>query len=127
TTTKKSNNVQGWCEGSEMIFPALFLDLERYRSWMEGRGAPVILSAVRTVRCSLILSLLVAAPYQAVMEEQRTELDQQLLWKTVLPQLPQEVHPLLGLFEDGGLPLQVLQNGGAQEVIGVQGEEPYML
>ena len=69
----RSKSLCPGCEGSVMIFPARFLVLERYRSWMEGRGAPMILSAARTVRCSLHLSCLVAAPYQTVMEEHRTD------------------------------------------------------
>ncbi|XP_061647541.1 paired box protein Pax-7-like isoform X4 [Phyllopteryx taeniolatus] len=52
------------------------------------------------------------------------ELPQQLLWQAVLPQKPQEVHPLLGLFEDGvdvDLPLQVLRDCNSQELEGLDG------
>ena len=56
-----------------MIFPARFLALEVYRSWMVGRSAPIILSADLTVRCSLFLSSLVAEPNQTVMDVQRTD------------------------------------------------------
>src|SRR4029434_4885796 len=41
------------CEGSAVIFPARFLTLEVYRSWMVGRLAPMIFSADLTVRWSL--------------------------------------------------------------------------
>ncbi len=34
------------CDGSAMIFLARFLTLDMYKSWMEGRSAPVIFSAV---------------------------------------------------------------------------------
>ncbi len=37
------------------------------------RGAPIILSAVLTVRCSLLMSVLVAEPNQTVIEEHRTD------------------------------------------------------
>ena len=43
-----------------MIFPARFLALDVYRSWMVGRSAPIILSADLPVRCNLFLSSLVA-------------------------------------------------------------------
>ena len=56
-----------------MIFPARFLALDVYRSWMVGRSAPIILSADLTVRCNLFLSSLVAEPNQTVMDEQRTD------------------------------------------------------
>src|SRR4029434_878228 len=60
------------CEGSAMIFPARFLALDVYRSWMVGRSAPIILSADLTVRCNLFLSSLVAEPNQTVMNEQES-------------------------------------------------------
>ena len=46
------------------------------------------------------------------------KLDQQLLRQVVLPELAQEVHPLLGLFDEGfdvSLPLQVLGDCGTQK------------
>ena len=55
-----------------MIFPARFLALDVYRSWIVGRSAPIILSADLTVR-NLFLSSLVAEPNQTVMDEQRTD------------------------------------------------------
>src|SRR4029434_4640583 len=61
------------CEGSAVIFPARFLTLEVYRSWMVGRSAPIILSADLTVRFNLFLSSLVAKPNQTVMDVQRTD------------------------------------------------------
>ena len=56
-----------------MIFPARFLTLEVYRSWMVGRLAPMIFSADLTVRWSLFLSSLVADPNQTVIEVHRTD------------------------------------------------------
>ncbi len=56
-----------------MTFLALFLTLEVYSSWRLGRGAPIILSAVLTVRCSLLMSVLVAN-----LDDGRVELFQQL-------------------------------------------------
>ncbi len=38
-----------------------------------GRGPPIILSAVLTVRCSLLMSVLVAEPNQTVIDEHRTD------------------------------------------------------
>lgn len=50
-----------WCEESALIFPASFLVVEEYKSWMVGRGAIMIFfSAVLTVRCSVSLSYFVA-------------------------------------------------------------------
>ena len=94
---------------------------------MEGRLAPMIFSADLTVRCSLFLSCLVADPKQTVMDVQRTddggvELDQQLLRQVELPQLAQEVHPLLGFFVDGvdvGGPLLILGDCGSQKPEGL--------
>ena len=56
-----------------MIFPARFLTLEVYRSWMVGRLALMIFSADLTVRWSLFLSSLVADPNQTVIEVHRTD------------------------------------------------------
>ncbi len=56
-----------------MTFLALFLTLEVKSSWRLGREAPIILSAVLTVRCSLLMSVLVAEPNQTVIEEHRTD------------------------------------------------------
>lgn len=39
-----------------------------YRPWTEGRGAPMMRSALLTMRCSLVLSCLVAAQNHTVME-----------------------------------------------------------
>ena len=55
------------------MLPALFLSLSWARSWMAGSEVPMIFSAVRTTRCSLSLSSLVADPNQTVMEEQSTD------------------------------------------------------
>ena len=44
------------------------------------------------------------------------------LWQVELPQLPQEVHPLLGFLGEGAdvqLPLEVLGNDGTQEAEGL--------
>ena len=44
------------------------------------------------------------------LDDCSVELDQQLLMQVVLPELTQEVHPLLGVFDDCvdvGFPLQV--------------------
>jgi len=56
-----------------MILPALFLTLEEHRSWRVGRGTPIILSVFRTVRCSLLMSDLVAESNQIVMEVHKTD------------------------------------------------------
>ncbi len=86
-----------------------------------GRVVPVIRSAVRTIHCSLLRSVLVAELNQTVIEVEdgfndgRVELFQQLLWHVELPQLAKKI---LGLLENGvyvELPLQVLRNVGAQE------------
>src|SRR4029434_3886153 len=50
------NSLCPGCEGSEVIFPARFLTLDVYRSWMVGRSAPIIFSADLTVRWSLFRS-----------------------------------------------------------------------
>ncbi len=56
-----------------MTFLALFLTLEVQSYWRLGRGAPIILSAVLTVRCCLLMSVLVAEPNQTVTDEHRTD------------------------------------------------------
>ncbi len=69
-----------------MTFLALFLTLEVYNSWRLGKGAPIILSLVLTVRCSLLMSVLAAEPNQTVIDDDgRVELFQQLLWQVELP------------------------------------------
>lgn len=63
---------------------------------MEGRLEPIVLSADLTTRCSLLYSL--------------------------LPELVQQVQPLLGLFPDGvnvGGPLRVLGDCGSQKPEGL--------
>ena len=55
------------------MLPARFLVLDRYKSWMEGRLAPMIFSAALTVRCSLCLSCLEAEENQTEMELHRTD------------------------------------------------------
>ena len=53
----------GW-EGSNMIFLARLGVLEACRSWRDdGRLQPITFSAWRMIRCSLLLSLTVAAAY----------------------------------------------------------------
>ncbi len=52
------------------------------------------------------------------LDDGRVELFQQLLWQVELPQLAEEIQPLLGLFHDRVnviVPLQVLRDGGSQE------------
>ncbi len=61
------------CEGSKVTFLALFLTLEVYISWRLDRGAPIILPAVLTVRCSLLMSVLVAEPNQTVIDGHRAD------------------------------------------------------
>src|SRR4029434_3283657 len=90
------NNLCPGCEGSAMIFPARFLTLEVYRSWMVGRLAPMIFSADLTERWSCFLSSLVADPNQTVIEVHRlydcgVEHDQQILRQVVLPKLAQGI------------------------------------
>ena len=60
--------VQRDCVEDERSLPVLFRVLEQYRSWIEGKGAQIMCSAVLTVRCSLDLSFLVVAPNKTVME-----------------------------------------------------------
>ena len=62
----------GW-EGSATIFLARLWVLEVCRSLRVGRLQPITFSAVRMIRCSLLLSLAVAAAYQMVMEEVRMD------------------------------------------------------
>src|SRR4029434_9539616 len=52
------------------------------------------------------------------LNDSSVKLDQQLLRQVIFPELAQEVHPLLGLFEDCiyvWLPLQVLGDCGTQK------------
>ncbi len=65
---------RGWlgCDGSRVIFLALFLTLDLYSSWRVGRGTPIIRSAVRTVFCSLLNPDFVAEPNQTVIEVHKT-------------------------------------------------------
>src|SRR4029434_8413531 len=67
------NNLCPGCEGSAVIFPARFLTLEVYRSWMVGRLAQMSFSEDLTDRWSLFLSSLVADPNQTVIEVHRTD------------------------------------------------------
>ncbi len=107
------------CEGSRVIFPALLLTLDEYRSGRVGRVVPMMRSAVRTTLRSLLWSDLVAELNQTDIDVQRMDsMMIQLLWQVELPQLMKEVHPLLGLFHNGvhvSVPLQVLWDGAAQE------------
>ncbi len=76
----------------------------------------MILSAVLTVRCSLLISDLLADPNHTVIEEHmdsglyrrvlrlnnsRVKLCHVRLWQVELFQLTKKVHSLLGLFHDG--------------------------
>ncbi len=56
-----------------MTFLALFLTLEVLSSWRLGRWAPIILSAITTVCCSLLMSVLVAEPNQTGIDEHRAD------------------------------------------------------
>ena len=58
-------------EESATIFLARLRVLEVCRSSMVGILQPITFSAARKIRCSLLLSLAVAAAYQTVMEEVR--------------------------------------------------------
>ncbi len=79
------------CEGSRVIFPAIFLTLDEYSSWTMGRVVPMICSAVQTTLRSLLRSDLVAELNQTVIDVQRMESDgrvelyQQLQWQVELP------------------------------------------
>ncbi len=53
-----------------MILPALFLTLDKYSSWREGRVAPI---AVWTTLRSLLMSDFVAELNQTVIDVQRTD------------------------------------------------------
>ena len=67
------NSLCAGCEGSEELLLAHFLTLDQYRSWVEGRSTPMILSADLIVRFSLFLSYLMVDPSQTVMEVVRTD------------------------------------------------------
>ncbi len=56
-----------------MLFPALFLTLNKYSSWRVGRVVPMIRSAVRTTLRSLLRADLVAELNLAVIDVQRTD------------------------------------------------------
>ncbi len=56
-----------------MILSALLLTLDEYSSWRVGRVEPMIRSAVRTIRCSLLRSDLIVELNQTVIEVQRTD------------------------------------------------------
>ncbi len=60
------------CDGSAVMFSSHFLTRDMYKSLMEGWLAPMILSAVLTVHCSLLLSCFEANPTYTVMDVQRT-------------------------------------------------------
>ncbi len=64
---------EGVCEGSRVIFPALFLTLDKYSSWRVGRVVPIICSAVRTTLRSLLRSDMVAELNRTGIEVQRTD------------------------------------------------------
>ncbi len=59
-----------WVYG--VILPAIFLTLEVYKYWRLGKSALIIVSAVLTVRCSLLISDLVDEPNQTVIDKHRT-------------------------------------------------------
>ncbi len=62
----------------------------------------MIRSAVRTTLRSILRLNLVAERNQTVIEVQRTDsMMAELLWQVELTQLAKEVHPLLGLFNNG--------------------------
>ncbi len=112
---------RGWlgCEGSRVIFWALFLTLDVYSSWRVGRRAPIILSAVRTVLCSLMMSDFVAEANQTVIDVHRTDsmTAEYNCFRSSCGRL-KEVQSLLGLFCNGvdvSIPLQILRDGGSQE------------
>ncbi len=56
-----------------MIFLALLLTLDEYRSWKVGRVLPMICSAVRSTLRSILRSDLVAELNQPVIDMQRTD------------------------------------------------------
>ncbi len=56
-----------------MILPALLLTLDEYSSWRVGRVVPMVFSAVRTTRRTLLRSDLVAGLNQTVIDMQRTD------------------------------------------------------
>src|SRR4029434_10201237 len=62
----------GW-EGSATILPARLRVLEANRSCRDGKLQPITFSAERMIRCSLPLSLAVAAAYQMVMQKVRMD------------------------------------------------------
>ncbi|MEQ2308841.1 hypothetical protein AMECASPLE_032423 [Ameca splendens] len=70
---KALNSLCAGCVGSAEILAALLLTLDLYKSWMEGRSALIILSAVLIIRCSLDLSCLVDDPNHTEMDEDRTD------------------------------------------------------
>ncbi len=56
-----------------MNLSALLLTLDKYSSWRVGRVVPMIHSAVRTIRCSLLRSDFIAELNHTVIEVQRTD------------------------------------------------------
>ncbi len=75
-STKNSNSSKresAGCEGSRVIFPALLLTLDEYRSWRVGIVVPMIHSAVRITLLSLLRSDLVAGLNQTVIDVQKTD------------------------------------------------------
>ncbi len=66
---RTSNRLFPGCEGSVWYYRFFTLDL--YKSWMLGRCSPMILSAVLTVCCSLLISDLLADPNHTVISEHR--------------------------------------------------------
>ncbi|MED6291495.1 hypothetical protein CHARACLAT_024292 [Characodon lateralis] len=70
---KALNSLCAGCVGSAEMLAALFLTLDLYKSWMEGRSALIILSAVLIIHCSLDRSCLVDEPNHTEMDEDRTD------------------------------------------------------
>ncbi|MEQ2246497.1 hypothetical protein ILYODFUR_039139 [Ilyodon furcidens] len=70
---KSLNSLCAGCVGSAEILAALFLTLDLYKSWIEGRSALMNLSADLIVRCSLDLSCFVNKPNHTEMDEDRTD------------------------------------------------------
>src|SRR4029434_1242603 len=62
----------GW-EECAILYAARLRVLDAYKSWRDGKLQPITFSAERMTRCSLLLSLAVAAAYQMVMEEVRMD------------------------------------------------------
>lgn len=91
-------------DGSAVMFPVHFLNLDEWRSWKDWKLAPVF-SAAPTVRYSLSVFGGRSNSDSDGWRENgldycRVELNQHCLRQAELPELVQDVHPQLGMCND---------------------------